>query len=350
MMKVTFELKSIMNIYKTRKYVLALALLLTGGIVKAQVTIHGDVYGGGNLGEVRDDATVNMRGGTLKSCLYGGGKGSIDNVESGLVKGNTKVDVKGGIVEHSLYGGGELGSVGTFTEFYDVATGAHVAGEPKTCAAGTGKTEVLISGGQVGKDEAVMPDAGATTYEDDLGYVFCGSRGEADSLTYSSANLFAVVKETHLKISGSALITASAYGGCENGLVMGDTHVEIAGGQIGTGYDRTSQVHDGRYDEEKWTTVIQKIKNGTFTEADANGFHECDHWPYGDADGNYYTYDIYADKVGYDSHGGALNATDGFFLMRSYAKEAYSPSLFGGPKAECLIFTKVLFHFHIFSL
>ena len=241
MMKVTFELKSIMNIYKTRKYVLALALLLTGGIVKAQVTIHGDVYGGGNLGEVRDDATVNMRGGTLKSCLYGGGKGSIDNVESGLVKGNTKVDVKGGIVEHSLYGGGELGSVGTFTEFYNLPTGAHVAGEPKTCATGTGKTEVLISGGQVGIDEAVMPDVGSTTYEDDMGYVFCGSRGEADTLTYPSANLFAVVKETHLKISGSALITASAYGGSENGLVMGDTHVEIAGGQIGTGYDRTSK-------------------------------------------------------------------------------------------------------------
>ena len=311
MMKVTFELKSIMNIYKTRKYVLALALLLTGGIVKAQVTIHGDVYGGGNLGEVRDDATVNMRGGTLKSCLYGGGKGSIDNVESGLVKGNTKVDVKGGIVEHSLYGGGELGSVGTFTEFYNVATGAHVAGEPKTCAAGTGKTEVLISGGQVGIDEAVMPDVGSTAYEDDMGYVFCGSRGEADTLTYPSANQFAVVKETHLKISGSALITASAYGGSENGLVMGNTHVEIAGGQIGTGYDRTTQVHDGRYDEEKWTTVIQKIKNGTFTEADASAFHECDHWPYGDADGNYYTYDIYAEEAGYDSHGGSLYATDG---------------------------------------
>ena len=311
MMKVTFELKSIMNIYKTRKYVLALALLLTGGIVKAQVTIDGDVYGGGNLGEVRDNATVIMRGGTLKSCLYGGGKGSIDNVESGLVKGNTKVDVKGGLVEHSLYGGGELGSVGTFTEFYNVATGAHVAGEPKTCFTGTGKTEVLISGGQVGIDEAVMPDVGSTAYEDDMGYVFCGSRGEADTLKHPSANLFAVVKETHLKISGSALITASAYGGSENGLVMGNTHVEIAGGQIGTGYDRTSQLHDGRYDEEKWTTVIQKIKNGTFTEADASGFHECDHWPYGDADGNYYTYDIYADEAGYDSHGGALNATDG---------------------------------------
>ena len=310
-MKVTFELKSIMNIYKTRKYVLALALLLTGGIVKAQVTIDGDVYGGGNLGEVRDNATVNMRGGTLKSCLYGGGKGSIDNVESGLVKGNTKVDVKGGLVEHSLYGGGELGSVGTFTEFYNVATGAHVAGEPKTCDRNTGKTEVLISGGQVGIDEAVMPDVGSTAYEDDMGYVFCGSRGEADTLKHPSANLFAVVKETHLKISGSALITASAYGGSENGLVMGDTHVEIAGGQIGTGYDRTTQLHDGRYTETQWNTVIQKIKNGTFTEADASGFHECDHWPYGDGNGHYYTYDIYAEEEGYDSHGGALNATDG---------------------------------------
>lgn len=311
MMKVTFELKSIMNIYKTRKYVLALALLLTGGIVKAQVIIHGDVYGGGNLGEVRDNATVNMRGGTLKSCLYGGGKGSLDNVESGLVKGNTKVDVKGGIVEHSLYGGGELGSVGTFTEYYNVATGAHVAGEPKTCATGTGKTEVLISGGQVGIDEAVMPDVGSTAYEDDMGYVFCGSRGEADTLTYPSANQFAVVKETHLKISGSALITASAYGGSENGLVMGNTHVEIAGGQIGTGYNEVSGEHDGLYTEEQWNTVIGKIKNGTFTEADASAFHECDHWPYGDADGNYYTYDIYAEEEGYDSHGGSLYATDG---------------------------------------
>ena len=273
-----------MNILKSRrKAFLLLTMLLTGGMASAQVVIKGTVYGGG--------------------------EGIHSDQRTGLVTGNTTVIMNGGVVERSLYGGGELGSVGTFTEFYDVATGAHVAGEPKTCASGTGKTEVLIRGGQVGIDEAVMPDAGSTTYEDDMGYVFCGSRGEADSLSYPLANLYAVVKETHLKISGSALITASAYGGCENGLVMGDTHVEIAGGQIGTGYDRTSQVHDGRYDEEKWNTVIEKIKNGTFTEADASGFHECDHWPYGDGNGHYYTYDIYAED--YDSQGGALYASDG---------------------------------------
>jgi hypothetical protein len=272
-----------MNILKSRKAFLLLTMLLTGGMASAQVVIKGTVYGGG--------------------------EGIHSDQQTGLVTGNTKVILNGGIVERSLYGGGELGSVGTFTEFYDVATGAHVAGEPKTCATGTGKTEVLIRGGQVGKNETLMPEPGATTYEDDLGYVFCGSRGESDSLTYPLANLFAVVKETHLKISGSALVTASVYGGCENGLVLGDTHVEIAGGQIGTGYDRNTQVHDGLYSEEQWTTVIQKIKDGSFTETDAGAFHECDHWPYGDGNGHYYTYDIYAED--YDSQGGALNATDG---------------------------------------
>ena len=268
--------------YKT---LLLAAMLLTGGMASAQVVIKG--------------------------TLYGGGKGIYSDQETGLVTGNTTVIMNGGIVERSLYGGGELGSVGTFTEFYTEATGAHVAGEPKTCATGTGKTEVLIRGGQVGRNETVMPDPGATTYEDDLGYVFCGSRGEADSLTYPLANLYAVVKETHLKISGSALVTASVYGGCENGMVMGNTHVEITGGQIGTGYNEVTQEHDGLYTEEQWTTVIEKIKNGTFTDADASNFHECDHWPYGDENGNYYTYDIYAEEEGYDSHGGALYATDG---------------------------------------
>ena len=274
-----------MNILKSRKVFLLLTMLLAGGMASAQVVIKGTVYGGG--------------------------EGIHSDQQTGLVTGNTKVILNGGIVERSLYGGGELGSVGTFTEFYDVATGAHVAGEPKTCATGTGKTEVLIRGGQVGKNETLMPEPGATTYEDDLGYVFCGSRGESDSLTYPLANLFAVVKETHLKISGSALVTASVYGGCENGLVLGDTHVEIAGGQIGTGYDRNTQVHDGIYTDAQWNTVIQKIKNGTFTDADANAFHECDHWSYGDASGNYMTYDIYAEEEGYDSHGGALYASDG---------------------------------------
>jgi hypothetical protein len=274
-----------MNILKSRrKAFLLLTMLLAGGMASAQVVIKGTVYGGG--------------------------EGIRSDQRTGLVTGNTKVILNGGIIERSLYGGGELGSVGTFTEFYE-ATGAHVAGEPKTCAEGTGKTELLIRGGQVGRDEAIMPVPGASTYEDDLGYVFCGSRGEADSLTYSLANLLAVVKETHLKITGSALVTASVYGGCENGLVMGNTHVEIAGGQIGTGYNKNTQVHDGIYSETQWNTVIQKIKDGTFTDADAVAFHECDHWSYGDASGNYLTYDIYADSVGYNSHGGALHASDG---------------------------------------
>ena len=275
-----------MNILKSRiKAFLLLTMLLTGGMASAQVVIKGTVYGGG--------------------------EGIHSDQQTGLVTGNTTVIMNGGIVERSLYGGGELGSVGTFTEFYTEPTGAHVVGEPKTCATGTGKAEVLIRGGQVGKNEALMPEPGATAYEDDLGYVFCGSRGEADSITYPLANLLAVVNETHLKISGLALVTASVYGGCENGLVLGNTHVEIAGGQIGTGYNKITHEHDGLYTDEQWNTVIQKIKDGTFTDADANDFHECDHWPYGDANGNYFSYDIFAEEEGYNSHGGALYASDG---------------------------------------
>ena len=280
-------------------------------MASAQVVVRGNVYGGGERGTVTRNTNVTINNDTVNGSVYGGGMGLLDDEESGLVKGNATVIMTGGIVERSIYGGGELGSVGTFTDFYTVATGAHVVGEPRTCATGTGKAEVLISGGQVGRNEAYMPEAGATTYEDDLGYVFCGSRGEADSLTYPLANLYAVVKETHLKISGSALITASAYGGCENGLVLGDTHVEIAGGQIGTGYNEVTDEHDDMYSEEQWNTVIQKIKNGTFTDADASDFHECDHWPYGDGSGHYYSYDVYAEEEGYDSHGGALYASDG---------------------------------------
>ena len=97
-----------MNILRIEhKTLLLAAMLLTCGMASAQVVVKGTVYGGG--------------------------KGIYSDQNTGLVTGNTKVVMNGGIVEHSLYGGGELGSVGTFTDFYTEATGAHVVGEPRTC-------------------------------------------------------------------------------------------------------------------------------------------------------------------------------------------------------------------------
>ena len=291
-----------------------------------------NVYGGGNEAAVHGNTLVNIgteigNNVTLKSTgetkqvlgayitgtVYGAGKGTTSDIASAVVAGNTRVNMAGGRVCRSIYGGGELGSVGTFTQFYDadVASPYHKAGEPKACKAGTGLAEVIITGGTVGLNNQLMPDPANPTSEDDYGYVFCASKGEADSVTYSNANALAVVNNTHLQISGG-LIIASVYGGSENGQVLDSTLVEISGGQIGTGHYKEGDTHrwDGLYDEADWTTAINKIKAGTFTDADAAGFHECDAWPFG-AEGQRYIYDPFADAPGYDAQGGSKSAGNG---------------------------------------
>ena len=291
-----------------------------------------NVYGGGNEAAVHGNTLVNIgteigNNVTLKSTgetkqvlgayitgtVYGAGKGTTSDIASAVVTGNTRVNMAGGRVCRSIYGGGELGSVGTFTQFYDadVASPYHKAGEPKACKPGTGLAEVIITGGTVGLNNQLMPDPANPTSDDDYGYVFCASKGEADSVTYVNANALAVVNNTHLQITGG-LIIASVYGGSENGQVLDSTLVEISGGQIGTGHYKEGDTHrwDGLYDEADWTTAINKIKAGTFTDADAAGFHECDAWPF-KAEGERFIYDPFADTPGYDAQGGSKSAGNG---------------------------------------
>ena len=317
------------------------ALLLTGGIAQAQVVIEGNVYGGCNLGQVKNPAanvygntTVTINDGTVEGSVFGGGEGSTDDRDHGLVEGNTLVDMKGGTVERSIYGGGSLGSVGTFTEYYtaNTADGHHFAGEPKVCnKKNTGVAKVLISGGKVGIDGSLMPIEGANPDDDDRGWIFCGSRGEADSITYPKANILAFVDSTYLEISGTALITASVYGGSENGQVLRNTHVKITSGQIGTGCSNNTTMQngvlvgtfDGAYSEELWQKAMDSVIGGDPVKLNgvAAQFHECDHWPYGidhdnddDTPDVYYVYDYFADPElypDYDSHGGATLGSSG---------------------------------------
>ena len=293
-----------------------------------------NVYGGGNEAAVYGSTTVNVGteignditltstgetkkvlGAYITGTVYGAGKGTETTPEAAVVTGNTLVRMAGGHVSRSIYGGGELGSVGTFTDFYtdniwDADKKAmRFKDEPKTCKEGTGLAEVIITGGQVGLNKQHMPNPSESTSDDDYGYVFCASKGIADSTAYTKANLLAVVNETHLQISGG-LIIASVYGGSENGEVLGDTHVEISGGQIGTGYykDGGTDHWDGTYTEEAWNAAIEKVRNGNFADADAAGFHECDAWPF-KPEGSRFVYDYFADD--YDSKGGSRSAGNG---------------------------------------
>ena len=237
-MKYTYNLTRKMKAQKARRrFFLLAAMLLTGGVASAQVVIKGNIYGGCEFGVVSTDATVTINKGTVKGDVYGGGMGIDDDETRGLVKGNTNVIMSDGHVEKSIYGGGELGSVGTFLTFENITyPNNSVVRVPLTCKTGTGLATVKISGGMVGLNQTLMPTPGTPAEDDEFGYVFCGGRGEADSITYYKALAMAVVDKTYLEISGTALITASAYGGCENGLVLKDTHVKMLGGQIGTGY------------------------------------------------------------------------------------------------------------------
>lgn len=226
------------------KVFLLLAMLLMSGMASAQVVVKGNVYGGCELGKVNrtgdntGNTSVTIYGGTLEKSVYGGGKGSQDDDEAGWVQGNSTVSMTNGTVVHSVYGGGYCGSVGKFTSYnkeYYVDGDNHKIDSiniPTECMPGTGVAKVVISGGNVGKYGSqygsLMPTEHTPSGSDDVGYVFAGCTGEADSLTYHKAPAMGVVDSTYLEISGG-LVTASVYGGCENGLVLRHTSVKIAG-------------------------------------------------------------------------------------------------------------------------
>ena len=158
-------------------------------------------------------------GGYRMGNVFGGGKGSIDYTAAGLVTGNAKVTISSGYVYHNVYGGGAIGSVGTFIS----------SGGTTTCAENTGKTEVIITGGQIG----------ITGY--DNGMVNGASRGLDGDPHGSNLDRVAWVNNSIVKIGtdgqGSTfdtpIVHGSIYGGGENGHNFGNTEVNIYSGTVG---------------------------------------------------------------------------------------------------------------------
>lgn len=318
-----------------RGVLVASVLLFSCSMASAQIKVKGNVYGGGELGKVTQNATVTINTGTTQGSVFGGGMGSKENPQQGLVEGNTTVEMTGGTVVRSIYGGGELGSVGTFTtqpvtySATDPNNAGVVVNVPVSCAENTGLATVTLNGGRVGVvNQALMPTTN-NPGDDELGWVFCGGKGEVDSIQYPQAIAMGVVGSTHLTINSTndanpTLVTASVYGGCENGLVLDNTVVDINGGQIGVGHYMLKEggewVHhwDSIYsvsEDHLWETAIAAVKaeDPDAINAIAAQFHECDAWPYGVKDAenhvHYYVYDEFADQ--YDSKGGATQGSNG---------------------------------------
>ena len=308
-------------------------MALVGG--NSTVTMSGaaahvlhNIYGGGELAMVNGDASVAITAGKVGATdnpastdgfVFGGGKGTIFDPLFANVKGNTHVTMSGGTVHNTLFGGGELASVGTFTlaETAD-AVNDIVVGEPISCAAGTGRCLVEISGGQIGHKDATLLH--------DIGYVFGAGMGvytdphAPDEPVASADNArFGYVNTAHVVISDDAFIVGAVWGGSEDGQVLDSCGVVVTGGQIGCGYDWVNEEGLAPYTSTQWTNAINAVKtqNATNINSMAAEMPECHHWPYGRPvlDGNG---DPVLDGQGnpvlhylpYDPYASAYHATD----------------------------------------
>ena len=189
--------------------------------------VYGNVYGGGELGKVFENANVrvygdseigsaltNASGTSYNGSVFGGGKG-YDGTQSvsdpGEVLGNAYVRIEDGQVKENVYGGGELASVGTLN-----AQGTAYVNN-------SGLADVNISGGQIGVEQIGQDQATISG-----GFVFGGGLGKAGDGYADYAN----VGRTNVQITDDGYVTNSVFGGGDNGHVKGNTVVTIDGSSV----------------------------------------------------------------------------------------------------------------------
>ena len=198
------------------RHTLLVLLLLMSGMASAQVTINGNVYGGGKIGIITESTSVTINQGTTKGNVFGGGMGADTSKVAGLVQGNATIDMNNGNVEGNLYGGGEVACVG---EVQNDGSFSH------------GKTTINMIGGTVGKAED-FPDPSVTELDEDpdRGHIYGGGKGDGDS---ESLKTFCNVNYATVNLIGGR-VCGSVYGGSAFGHVLGNDSVFITGTTVGS--------------------------------------------------------------------------------------------------------------------
>ncbi|MCR4603310.1 MAG: hypothetical protein K5683_07250, partial [Prevotella sp.] len=95
-----------------------LLLILVASQAKAQITIGGNVYGGGEAGKVEGNGNVTIKSGTLGSFSAGGvttGGNVYGGGNQGDLKGHTTVTLQGGDIRGGVYGGARMADVKKYT-------------------------------------------------------------------------------------------------------------------------------------------------------------------------------------------------------------------------------------------
>ena len=202
-----------------RKITTILLLCMSATLMQAQITIGGNIYGGGNAGDTGGKTTVNIHAGDLHN-VYGGAR-------QANVGGSAFLHIDGEyasnyIVIDKAYGGNDIaGTIGASaeipTELTEVGTEAG-----KNNIDNTWNAFVRISTKMDGEDEA------ADAQKIYIGQLFGGGNG--DYYYYNNGGTHEIYNSKQDKIDGKAPIASNT-----TDFIMpdiGKTYLELLGGSI----------------------------------------------------------------------------------------------------------------------
>ena len=231
-------------------------------------TVYGNVYGGGEVGRVENNAIVEIGSATetdapeIKGSVFGAGAGLETHGYSALVRNNTNVTIQGyAKVRNNVYGGGEIAAVGRYWVYTDnlpadappVPEGT-IKGMPYQQRSGGICTVIVKDHAEIGPKDAVATETAGHVYGGGKGvephYISGTSKKMTIDGTLADLNsedeykqfleTLALATNTYVTIGGNAegtdtKVKGSVYGGSENGFVQHNTSVLIQNGStIGT--------------------------------------------------------------------------------------------------------------------
>ena len=225
-----------------------LCLILTTVNVSAQVTIRGNVYGGGNEANVGGSVTVNMTGGTVEKDVYGGGALANTNTgnTSNTTDNTTSVNLTGGTIQGDAYGGGlgdathaalVQGDVTVTLNGTKMVTG-YTTGDDPVVNAGRVFGCNNVKGTPKGHVKVLVTKTTEVTGLDtnqpiDVAAVFGG--GNLADYEPTNTNDYAEVEINKASGEGSRLVAGYVFGGGNQAGVTGGTLVNILDGEVRNG-------------------------------------------------------------------------------------------------------------------
>ena len=248
---VSIDIKALLQSCSYR-IALSFVVLLMSVTVDAQIVIKGDVYGGGNKGEMgtsgsSDASTTVTINGTAVNNVYGGGL-------SGIVYGTTNVNISEENNQQestsaiNVYGGGRLAAVegSTYVKMYDGLVKANIFGGGYGEGAYSLNTNVQMNGGTVTKSLFGGGEIAS------VGYAKVLVDGKIRTLDSTEEQIrLRKVGSTSVEMNGG-LISENLFGGGRgysydsdsamifgtglhsDGFVFGSIKVRVNGGNIGT--------------------------------------------------------------------------------------------------------------------